>query len=291
MISEAVPPILVSTIVLASLYALLASGLSLIWSTLGVFNYAHGAMLMVAAYLIWTLSAPVGLPVWLAAIAAVPVMAFFGVIVELVTVRPFLKRPEGVLLVMVSTLAAASIIEGALQLRFGPESKQIRPVTNAVIDLGGTPFPVVSIIGSVLALVLVLGLIFALTHTEWGTNIRAVEQNRDMARLIGIRPTTVYMQVFAIAAVLVSAAAWIYGSTSSITPAKGFDPLMTAFVVLVFGGSANLWGSLIGALAIALLDSSTTYFVGLQWSPIAVFGALVAVMLVRPEGLVKERSS
>lgn len=289
--TDAFIAIVVSAIVLGSLYALLASGLSLIWSTLGVFNYAHGAMLLVGAYLIWTFSVPLGLPVLLAVAIAVPLLAVFGIILELVAVRPFLKRPNGTLLVMVSTLAVASMIEGSAQLVFGPQNRQIPPASDAVIRIGNVSLAATGLIGFVLAMVLIVGLMVALRRTEWGASIRAVEQNRDMAVLVGIRPTRVYAAVFVIAAVLAVAAALIYGSTTTITPAKGFAPLLTAFVVLVFGGSATLLGTIIGAFTIALLEATTTYLFGLQWSPVAVFLVLVAVMLVRPEGLIKGRVS
>jgi branched-chain amino acid transport system permease protein len=288
---DTITAIVVSAIVLGSLYSLLASGLSLIWSTLGVFNYAHGGLLIVGAYLIWTLSVQVGLPVVLAFVITIPLLAAFGVMLEFVAVRPFLKRHNGTLLVMVSTLAAASMIQGAAQLIFGPQNRQIPPITDAVFRIGNVSLAATSLIGFGLAMVLITGLIVLLKRTEWGATIRAVEQNRDMALLIGIQPKRVYAAVFAIAAVLATAAALIYGTTTTITPAKGFEPLLTAFVVLVFGGSATLKGTIIGAFTIGLLEAGTTFFFGLQWSPVAVFLVLVTVMLVRPEGLIKGRSS
>lgn len=288
--TDALLSVLVSAVVLGSLYALLASGMSLIWSTLGVFNYAHGALLLIGAYLIWTLSAQAGLPVLLAFIVALPLLAVVGIVLELVAVRPFVNRPNGALLVMVATLAIANAVGGAAQLIWGTENRQIRPVVTANFRIGNVAVAGTTIVAVVLALVLVIGLILLLTRTEWGAAVRAVEQNRDMAMLVGVRPARVYMSVFAIASVLACAAALVYGTNTTITPAKGFEPLLTAFVVLVFGGTATLWGTLVGAFAIGLLTAGTTYWLGLQWSPVAVFLLLVVVMLVRPQGLIKGRS-
>ncbi|MCT9868367.1 branched-chain amino acid ABC transporter permease [Paenarthrobacter aurescens] len=282
--------ILISAIVLGSLYSLLASGLSLIWSTLGVFNYAHGALLLLGAYTIWSLSERAGLPVALAFVIAVPVMAGLGALLEMIAVRPFINRPNGTLLVMVSTLAVASAVEGIAQLVWGPQNRQIQPLTSATLAVGDIQVAVTTLFAFGLTLTLVIGLIVILRKTQWGAAVRAVEQNRDMAMLVGIRPARIYASVFAIASVLACAAALVYATTTTITPAKGFEPLLTAFVVLVFGGSASLWGTLIGAFSIGLLDSATTYWLGLQWSPVAVFVLLVLVMLVRPQGLIRGRS-
>jgi branched-chain amino acid transport system permease protein len=289
--AEALLSIVVSAVVLGSLYSLLASGLSLIWSTLGVFNYAHGALLLVGAYSIWTLSAKAGLPVIVAFVIAIPLLALVGIIVEFVAVRPFISRANGTLLVMVSTLAIANAVGGGAQLIWGPQNLQIKPLTTRSYIVGHVAVAGTTIISLVLALVLVIGLIALLARTEWGAAVRAVAQNRDMAMLVGVRPARVYAMVFGIASVLACAAALVYGTNSTITPAKGFEPLLTAFVVLVFGGSATLWGTLVGAFAIGLLDAATTYWLGLQWSPVAVFLLLVIVMLVRPQGLIRGRTS
>ncbi|AOY72958.1 branched-chain amino acid ABC transporter permease [Arthrobacter sp. TES] len=289
--SDAIVSILVSAIVLGSLYSLMASGLSLIWSTLGVFNYAHGALLLLGAYFIWTFSEKAGLPVLLAFAAAIPLLALLGVLLDLVAVRPFISRPNGTLLVMVSTLAIANAVEGAAQMIWGPQNRQIDAVTTATLSLGDVKIVGSTLISLGLALVLVIGLMTLLRKTEWGMAVRAVEQNREMAMLVGIRPARVYGTVFAVAAVLACAAAFVYGTTTTITPTKGFEPLLTAFVVLVFGGSATLWGTLVGAFTIGLLEAGTTYWLGLQWSPVAVFLVLVLIMLIRPQGLVKGRSS
>ena len=289
--AEALTSVLVSALVLGSLYALLASGLSLIWSTLRVFNYAHGSLLVLGAYLIWTIADRAGLPVLVALLIAVPAMAVVGVLLEVVAVRPFVGRAGGDLQVMVSTLAVASIIGGALQLIWGSQNRQLPSITSRSFRVGDVSVGLSQVYGLVLALVLVGGLILVLGRTEWGATIRAVEQNREMATLVGVRPSTVYATVLAMASGLACAAGLIYGITSTITPTKGAAPLLTAFVVLVFGGSTTLTGTLVGAFAIGLLEAATTYWLGLQWSPVAVFLVLVAVMLLRPEGLVRGRKT
>lgn len=288
---DALLSVLVATIVLGSLYALLASGLSLIWSTLNVFNYAHGALLLIGAYTIWTLAVPAGLPVPVAFAIAVPVLACAGIALEMIAVRPLLRRKNGTLLVMVSTLAVASAVQGAAQLIWGPTNRQIPVMIDAQFSVGNVTIPASALISLLLAFTLVGGLILLLNRTDWGTTIRAVEQNRKMAVLLAVRPQQVYMTVFAIAAVLACAAGLVYATTSTITPAKGFEPLLTAFVVLVFGGTASLWGALVGAFAIGFVEAASAYLLGLQWSPVAVFLVLVAVMLLRPQGLVKGRTA
>lgn len=288
--SEAVVSVLASTMLLGSMYALLTAGMSLVWSTLQVFNYAHGAMLVLGGYLIWTLSVRADVPVLLAAAIAMVVMAGVGALVEFVIVRPLASRPDGTLMVMVATLALASAAEGAFQIVWGPENKQIPAVTTASFTIDGVVIRWTTVFSFFLALLLVGGLIIAVSRTEWGASIQAVAQNRDMAMLLGIRPGRVYLSVFAVAASLATAGALVFGTTTTLTPTKGSGPLLIAFVVLVFGGTATLRGTLVGAYSIGLFSAATSYWIGLQWSPVVVFVLLVAVMLVRPEGLIRRRS-
>jgi branched-chain amino acid transport system permease protein len=285
--SGAIVAVLASTLVLGSLYALLTAGLALIWSTVRVFNYAHGALLIASGYLTWTFSERLGMPVPLALIVAMPIMAAVGIGIEVIAVRPFTRRPEGTLLVMVSTLALATAVEGAIQLVWGPQDKQLPSITTATFTVAGVAVRWTTLISASMALTLVGGLIVAVNRTQWGASIRAVAQNREMSALLGIRAGIVHASVFAAAAVLACAAAFVFAASTTLTPGKGSAPLLTAFVVLVFGGTATLWGTLAGGYAIGFLEAATGYWLGLQWSPIAVFVVLVVVMLVRPEGLVR----
>ncbi|GAA4082994.1 branched-chain amino acid ABC transporter permease [Nocardioides kongjuensis] len=288
--SEGLVSILASALLLGSMYALLTAGMSLIWSTLQVFNYAHGATLVIGGYLIWSLTEH-GVPVLLATVLATIAMAGAGALVELVAVRPLASRPDGTLMVMVATLALASASEGIAQIMWGPQNKQLPALTTATFDVAGVAVRWTTVVALLMAVGLVGTLIAVVNRTGWGAGIRAVAQNRDMAMLLGIRPGRIYMSVFAVAAGLATAGALVFATTTTLTPTKGSGPLLTAFVVLVFGGTASLVGTLVGAYVIGLLEASTSYWIGLQWSPVAVFALLVVVMLVRPEGLVRRRAS
>lgn len=289
--ADAVVSIAASTLLLGSLYALLTAGMSLIWATLGVFNYAHGALLILGGYVVWTITIRAQMPVVFALLLALPIMATMGVLVELVAVRPFVARADGTLMVMVATLALAGAVEGLAQLTWGPQDRQLPEVTDATVTIAGVAVRATTFMSLALALGLVIGLIYVVNRTAWGASIRAVAQNREMATLLGIKPSHVYASVFAVAALLACAAAFVFASSTTLTPTKGAGPLLTAFVVLVFGGTASLWGTLVGAYVIGVLEAFTSYTLGLQWSPVAVFGVLVIVMIARPEGMIGRRTS
>ncbi len=283
--------ILVSGLVLGSLYVLMAGGLSLVWSTLRVFNFAHGALLTLSAYVGWRLAEEGGLALGLAVVGTVVVMVGVALVFEVLVIRPFIARPQGDLLVMVATLAAATIIVNGVQLAFGPQLKQLPPVSERSWEFAGTAIGANQLAAVVAAPILMGAVAAMLRFTRLGLAIRAVEQNRDFARLTGVDPQTVYLVTVAIAVALAAVAGLLLGGIRFVTPTMGDDPLLKAFVVVVFGGLARLSGTILGAYLIGLLEAVSTYYAGLFWTPVIIFSVMIVIMLVRPEGLVARRTA
>ncbi|MFI6455796.1 branched-chain amino acid ABC transporter permease [Streptosporangium amethystogenes] len=286
---DGISVIVTSTLVLGGLYMLMAAGLTLIWSTLRVFNFGHGALMMFGAYLTWTLLDAGGLPVAVALLGAVAVMALIGLAYEFLLVSPFIRRPNGDMLVMVATLAATMLLQSGAQLIWGPEIKQLPPFGGARVEVAGAVAQGSQLVTILLAPLLVGLLALVLKRTGIGLTVRALEQNREHAQLLGIAPRRVYVFVVVVAIGLATVAGALLGSMQFISPGMGGDPLLRAFVVLAFGGAGSLTGTIAGAYAIGLLEAVTTYYFGLSWSPVLVFLAMIVIMLVKPEGLLRTK--
>jgi branched-chain amino acid transport system permease protein len=284
---DAIVAIAVSGVVLGSLYALMASGLSLVWGTLRMFNFAHGTLMMVAAYVAWTLSdeSALGLPLPIAALGAILAAAALGALMELILVRPFLQREGADLIVIITTLAAAAFLVNAAQIVWGARLKQLDRVASGTVEFLGTAVSLQDVAIMTLAPTLLLGLALVLKRTRLGFAIRAVEQNRDFSRLVGVKPGRIYTLTFALSAALAGVAGVLLGGIFFVTPTMGTDPLLRAFIVVVFGGLGSLPGTVIGAYLIGLIEAGSVYFVGLYWTPVILFLILIAVMMVRPSGL------
>lgn len=277
---------LVSGVVLGSLYALMASGLSLIWSTLRVFNFAHGALLMLGAYLTWTFTEELGAGLAVAAVAAIAAMVLVGAVAELLLIRPFIARPSGDLLVMVATLAAATIMQNGAQLIWGPRLKQLPEVSSGAVHVFGTAVGANQVAAVIVAPALLAAMAVFLRYARLGLAIRAVEQNRDFARLVAIDPRVVYMVTLGLASGLAATAGVLLGGIDFVTPTMGSDPLLKAFVVVAFGGLSSLTGTIAGAYVIGMLEAFSVYLFGLYWAPPLIFATMIVVMMIRPEGLV-----
>jgi branched-chain amino acid transport system permease protein len=279
--------IVISGLVLGSLYSLMAGGLSIVWATLRVFNFAYGAAVGLGGYLILALQEHTG-SLAAAAIGGILGLMAVSAVLEWTVVRPFVGRRGGDLVVMVSTLAAATIIQNAIQLIWGPQLQRLPEIASGSVTIGGAPVGVQQLILVALAPAMLLSLAAGLKWTRAGLAVRSVEQNTDVASLFGVPIRRAQTIVFALGGGLAAVAALFLGGIYFVTPTMGSDPLLKAFIVIVFGGLGSLGGTVAGAYAIGLVESVSTYYVGLYWTPVVLFGAMIAVMLIRPTGLFGE---
>lgn len=279
--------IFASGLVLASLYVLVAAGLALVWNTLGIFNFAHGAIITLGAYIAWTVSDPRGLDLGLAAgvVAALVVAAAIGLIMNYFLVAPFVGQKQLVLIAVMTTLSGAYFIENSALLIWGPRIKQLDKFVDGNVRVAGTAISGHELIIILLAPLLMAGLWAFLRFTWHGKAIRAVAQNRDFAELTGINVKAMYAITFAIAAALASLAGVMLGAIRFITPGLGAEPLVKAMIVVILGGLGSIPGTVLGAYLVGFGEAFSTYFLGAYWTQAALFVVFITILIVRPTGL------
>jgi len=272
-----------------SLYAMMAVGLALVWTTIGVFNFSHGVLMMLGAYFAWQL-VDWGLAPALAFPLAVLLMAGVGWLLQATVVRPLIGRANLVLVVVITTLAAGSLVENGVLELWGPRSKQIPPLVAGNAMLGGVGVSLHQIAIIVVTPIILLALWLFLNRTRLGLALRAVAQNEDAARLVGLNVTMLYGLAFAIAAALAALAGIFLGGYRFMTPVMGADPLLKALIVVVFGGISSISGPIFAAYLIGFFEAICSYYFGLYWTPALLFAALILTLMIKPEGIFASRS-
>ena len=274
-----------SGLVLASLYALMASGLSLIWTTLGVFNFAHGALMMIGAFVAWTISEALGLGLLAGLIGGVAFTALCGVIIEILLVRPFYSNRNMVLITVMTTLAAMIVLEKGAQMIWGARLKQLPRLIEGDINLFGAVISAHEAMLIILAPTLLVALWLFASGTSVGRSLRAVGQNKDAAALLGINVSVTFALAFAIGAGLAGLSGILLGGIRFITPSMGAEPLVKAMIVVIFGGLGSLGATVGAALVLGMAEAFLILYVGLYWTPFIIFLGLIAVLILRPNGL------
>ena len=280
-------PLLISQafngLALGSLLALVASGLTIILGTLGVLNFAHGALFMVGAYTVFVVLQSTNSFV-LAIAAGTVFMLVVGVLIERVIIRLFYQRPpEDQILV---TFGIGIVLVEGLRAIFGGNSQRV-PVPSwgeGVTQLGFLIYPTyrLQLIG-IIALTLV-ALWLVLYRTSIGLVVRAGIENASMVGILGINVRRAFLLVFAIGVAAAGFAGMIYAPILSVTPDSGDPFLVQAFVVIVIGGLGSFPGAVVGGLIAGEILSITSAF-NSAYSEVMLYALMALLLVIRPQGL------
>jgi branched-chain amino acid transport system permease protein len=266
------------------LLALMSSGLTIIFGTLGFVNFAHGAMFMIGAYVAYVVLASTH-SYLLALLAGAVVLAVVAVVLERGLLRFFYTRPpEDQLLV---TFGLSVMLIEAMRYIFGSDSQQVSPPSwgDGIVNFGGLfyyPLYRVEVIGVTAAFLLALYLL--LYHTSLGLMVRAGIEDRRMVSLLGIDVRKMFLLVFVIGAVAAGVAGVIFAPLSAVIPDMGTPFLIQAFVVVVIGGLGSFGGAIVGGLVVGELLSLTTAF-DPAYAQASIYLVMTLVLVLRPRGL------
>jgi branched-chain amino acid transport system permease protein len=264
-------------------YAVVAIGLTLVYSILGVPNFSHGALYMLGAFLTWALWSA-GLPVVLAVGLAMIAVAALGAVIDWSTFKPLRKAPHVALLI--ASFAVGVVIEGAALLFWGADSRTIETAAAGhVIELGGVSISLIRFITLVAAVVLIAAADHVVRRTSLGRAMRAVEQNPVGAAVSGINTDRVYRSTVAVSSALAAAAGALAGMAFSVDVTMGFLPVVKAFVIVIVGGLGSIPGTIVAAVILGISENMSSAYISSAWRDIFGFAVLIVVLVVRPQGL------
>jgi branched-chain amino acid transport system permease protein len=279
---------LVFGVLLGGMYALAASGLSITFGVMHLVNLTHGALLVLGGYVTYTIWSWIGLDPLLSIVFTAPVLALVGWLLFSGLVRPALRGGEGG--VMVLTFALLLAFDGAFGLIWGHEAVAVDPwYTTESLQIGGIVLPVALLLGGAVAVV-VLGAVAVYLRWTWqGRAIRAAASNEEGAELVGVRPKRVNAIAFALGAATAGAGGALIILVYPITPDSGTIWLARGLAVVALGGMGSLQGTIIASFVFAVLESFTAAYVSLNWTAAVPYLVILAVFLLRPQGIFGRR--
>lgn len=286
MTPETLVQLLISGSRLSAIYALMALGFCLVYGVGKIFNYAHGAFFTWGAYIAWLLIfGAAQLDYRIAFIIVIPIMFFFGLGFERAVIYPLRRRPEWRFTVFIVTLAAALLLDSAALVSFGPRFKSLPLLAEGVFNVGGFVLSRHDALLLVIAVAMVVGLTLFLNKNRLGKVMRAVSQDTQAAQIVGIPIDKVIAYTFGISAVLAGISGLLLVPKTVLFPVVGWEVLIKAIVVVVFGGLGSIKGTIIAALILGMIEVFVGYFIGAVWGLPLFVGVLWIVLVIRPRGL------
>ncbi|HEV7417650.1 branched-chain amino acid ABC transporter permease [Tianweitania sediminis] len=283
--------LIINGLITGSIYALVGSGIALVYGTTRVLNFAHGELMMLAGYGVLLFAVTLGWPVLLAALATILIVMLLGAVIQRVTIAPLLKREDWAFNVVAATIGLSIFLQSAAQLIWGEQFQGVPYFFNGVAVIGEVRMPWQRIAIFLVALG-VMGLCaLVLYRTRLGRIIRATAQDAEAALAVGIPSGLVHTAVFAISAALAGTGAILLSPLVTVSPWMGASYLLKGFAVVILGGLGSFGGAVAAGFLLGLIESFSVAFVSTEWSNVVAFLFLIAVIWARPEGLFAGRGA
>lgn len=286
--------ILVQTIVnglmVGMIYVLMAIGFTMVFGIMRIVNFAHGEFYMIGAFLFAILYDSYEMPFAVSVVFSIGATALLGLLLERIVFRRFRGNE---LNGMIASVGVALILQNSALLMWGSSTRTVPPVISGVLSVGGVVFPWSRLVVIIGAIVAVMSLNLLIAHTRLGRAMRAVAQDAEIAQVQGIRVDVIFPVAFVLGVSLAAFAGVLMAPVLSVSPFIGLAPTLKAFVIVVIGGLGSVPGAVAGGLLIGLIESFAGTFVSASLSEILQFLVVIAVVLLRPQGLLgrKEREA
>ena len=280
---------LITGICIGGIYALIATGYSLIYSLLDFSNWAHGEVCMLGAYMAWCLVSKISVPFEIAAFLGICFAALMSYLNERVAYRHIRHNGSPNMFLMIAAMGLSTTYQNAANVMFSAKYQTFTlSLQNATIKLplGSTAvyIGVIDLVCLVVTAVALCALIFLINKTKFGLNTRAVACNRYSASLLGVRVDKTITMVFLLAGALAGVAGVLLGIKYNVYPTMGNIGLK-AFIASVIGGLGSVPGSIFGALILGVLETCISGFVNSGLRDLISFSLLIVLLIVRPSGL------
>ena len=275
-------------LVIGCIYVLLATGLNLIFGVMKLVNFAHGELLMIGAYVSFSVSTAFGLDVYLSVFVSMAVVALIGLAVERLAFRRVLGADK--LNEIFVSLGLILIFDNFAVLIWGENSKWLdSPFEGMNIQLGGVFIRYDLLIAFAFVVAIVVGLLFLINKTKIGMAMRATSQKSQASMLMGINIEHVYIFTFVLGAALAGAAGSLYGIIFPFNPYIGALPTIKAFAIIILGGLGSIPGAIIGGLLYGIAEQFAVASLGGIWGDAISFLLLIVVLILRPNGIFGEK--
>ena len=282
---------LVSGISLGSIYALIALGYTMVYGIAKMLNFAHGDVIMVGAYAIYTICITWGLPPYVGVCGSIVVCAVLGVVIEKVAYKPLRKASS--LAVLITAIGVSYLLQNSALLIFKSDTKSFTSVVNIpAIDLFDNQLHIQgeTIATIVVSVIIMVALNLFINKTKPGRAMLVVSEDKGAAQLMGINVNSTISLTFLIGSALAAVAgALLCSSYPALSPTTGAMPGIKAFTAAVFGGIGSIPGAMVGGILLGVIENLSKGYISTQFSDAIVFGVLIIILLFKPTGLLGKK--
>jgi branched-chain amino acid transport system permease protein len=278
----------INGIVTGGLYTLIAMGLSQIFGVLGISHFAHGSVVIIAGYLGYTFTRVLGWALFPSVILSIICCTVVGLLMERFAYRPMMTKPQ--INIFILALGMLFIVDNLAEMIWGPDPLAIQAASNVPIHIGPAVLTTFRLAVVLINFAVLFGLWGLMKFTKLGRSIRAMAQNREAAKILGVNLNQTSALVFGIGSALAGLCGIFYTSMIQIVPSSGGTLVLKGFAVMILVGLGNIPGTIVGGLIMGLVESLGATFISEAFKDSYGFLVLILAMLFKPDGLFNRKT-
>lgn len=291
---EILPQLVANSIIAGAIYTLVALGFNLIYGTVKFFDLGYGALTAVGGYTVFWLAKQLDVNIYLAVLAGVIMAGVIGLVIDRLVYFPLRRRKASPMIFLVASLGAFTALQAIIAILFTSQfqtlasataSGKVYEILPATANFGSAVITEVQLIILVVGLLIMLGLSALLKFTTFGKSVKAVADDEEVAKIVGINTDRIIMAVFFIGSCIAGLAGILVGFDTGIEPTMGLSLLLKGVVAAIVGGIGNVYGGVLGAFLLGFVENFGIWQISGEWKDAIAFGLLIIFLLLRPKGI------
>ena len=286
---DILPQLVLNSIIAGAVYTMIALGFNLIYSTAKFFDLGYGVLTAVGGYAVFFLTRSLGLNIYLSIVLGLILAGLIGFVVEKLVYRPLRKRKASSMVLLVAALGVFTAIQAFIAILFSSQFQTLSSVgSSKTYDIFGGIITETQLIILIAGFVVMGGLALFLNKTIFGKAIKAVSDDEEVSKIVGINTEKIIGVVFFIGSAIAGLAGILVGFDTGIEPTMGMSLLLKGVIASIIGGIGNIYGGVIGAFLLGFVENFGIWQISGEWKDAIAFGLLIIFLVFRPQGIFKK---
>jgi branched-chain amino acid transport system permease protein len=284
---DILPQLIANSLIAGSLYALVAIGFNLIYGATKFFNLAHGALAVAGGYTVFFLTKILGWPIIISIILGVLVAGLLGYLSEVLVYRKLRNRKSSHMVLLVASLGLLTAIQAIIAILFTSQFQTLsrQNSVSKIFDIGGGIITDIQLYMFISVFVIAIGLGIILKFTLFGKSIKAVSDDEEVSRIVGINTNKVIGIIFFVGSAIAGYAGILAGFDTGLEPTMGMSLLLKGVIASIIGGVGSLSGGILGAFLLGFVENFGIWKISGEWKDAIAFGLLIIFLLFRARGI------
>ncbi len=287
---DIVPQLIVNSIIAGAIYSMVALGFNLIYGTAKFFDLGYGVLTAVGGYAVFYFSKMLGFDIYVSIILGVVIAGSVGFIIEKLVYKKLRVRKASSMVFIVASLGVMTALQALIAIIFSSQFQVFpRSISTQTFDVFGGIITGVQLIILVLSILIMFSLVFVLRFTKFGKAVKAVSDDEEVSKIVGIDTDKIISKVFFIGSSIAGLAGILIGFDTGIEPTMGFSLLLKAVIASIIGGVGNIYGGVLGAFLLGFVENFGIWKISGEWKDAISFSVLIIFLLFRPTGILGKK--